>query len=960
MDKTFEQGRSEIERLCAYYQTNQRAFTTPGVKEAHVRQTLIDPLFEALGWDVRNQSRVAPQYREVITEDSLEIEGSQRAPDYTFRIGTTPRYYAEAKKCHLKIKNDFSPAFQLRTYGWTSKLPLSILTNFEEFSVYDCTKRPKQSDKPGTARILYLTFNQFVDNWRQIWDIYSREAVWSGAYGDFANSKRKRGTLEVDEEFLREIEGWREELAKNIALRNASISADDLNSAVQLTIDRIIFLRMAEDRKIEPDGQLLRLTERENIYERFIKNLCRKADDKYNSGLFHFRREEEVSEDPDRITPSLNIDDRIFRPIIRSLYYEFGSSYQFNVLPVEILGTVYERFLEKEIRLTAGHRVKIEKKPLRRKRHGVYYTPIYVVEYIVNNTVGMQIAGKSPAQLTGTRKDTQFRVLDMACGSGSFLLGAYQCLLQHYLDWYVEHSPDKHPKAILRHPRTQEWRLTIEEKKRILTTHIFGVDIDPQAVEVAKLSLMLKALEGEDDLSLIQQMELFHHRALPNLANNIKCGNSLISPDFFLRSFLHDPEDIKRINPFDWKKAFPEAIKAGGFDCVIGNPPYIQLSMQQFRDERINTYLREIFSISAGRMNTFVYFLLQAHKLCRNNSRYAFIIPNTVLGQEYYHEIRTKILSNSHLEHVASPHGLLFKDAVVETVVLVMQRIVGENCALSNAPVVFSDLHEQKGEQNAFSVPQVRLSENYMSAFVAPRNEMTESIKKKIDQSGTTIGTQFNLNQAIALKHDRAACLTDKKESKAHRMVLDGRHIRRYFTGDSPNYFKFDKDKIHSCKREDIFLVPEKVFFRRVGESIIASLDDQQKFALNTLVVVTPKPTATHNLRVVLALLNSKMMNWYYRTFLKSTKKVFSEIQARQIKQLQLPNPELLQNGERLAEISDCAETLIRLNKEIAPGISGPRRVAIEHQIESFESRIDGLIYACYGLNEEEISLIEG
>ncbi len=207
-----------------------------------------------------------------------------------------------------------------------------------------------------------------------------------------------------------------------MAIRNADLSSDDLNAAVQLTIDRVVFLRMAEDRGLEPYEQLLKLCERPNAYARFIRDLCRTADEKYNSGLFHFEKEPRISDPPDRLTSKLTVDDKAFVPILESLYFAHGSPYHFGVMPVEILGTVYERFLGKVIRLTAGHQAKVEEKPEVRKAGGVYYTPSYIVQYIVKQTVGHLIEGRSPAQLAGEKAKSPFRVLDMACGSGSFLL----------------------------------------------------------------------------------------------------------------------------------------------------------------------------------------------------------------------------------------------------------------------------------------------------------------------------------------------------------------------------------------------------------------------------------------------------------------------------------------------------------------------------------------------------------
>ena len=502
MSALFEQSKEQIATLCSYFQTNREPFLAQGVKEAHVRQSLIDPFFEALGWDVSNRKMTAPQYREVVPEDSLDVEGRHKAPDYTFRVGTLPKFFAEAKKCGINVGRDPAPAYQLRRYGWSAKVALSVLTDFEEFAVYDCTKRPRESDKASRARILYPRYEEYPDRWRELWDLFSREAVWSGAFDQFAASKRKRGTSEVDVEFLKDIEGWRKTLAQNIARRNVRLSAEDLNVAVQLAIDRVVFLRMAEDRKLEPYGQLLKLCEQPGVYSRFMHELCSRADRKYNSGLFNFQKEAGVSEEPDRITPKLTVDDRTLKPILKGLYFEHGSPYDFRVMPVEILGTVYERFLGSVIRLTPGHRAKVEEKPEVRKAGGVYYTPSYIVEYIVNHTVGKQIEGRSPAQLAGRKRKAPFRVLDMACGSGSFLLGAYRCFLDNCLDWYAGDKPEKHPKAVYRDPQDGQWRLTIEENKRILTTHIFGVDIDPLAVEVSKLSLLLKVLEGETDQSL--------------------------------------------------------------------------------------------------------------------------------------------------------------------------------------------------------------------------------------------------------------------------------------------------------------------------------------------------------------------------------------------------------------------------------------------------------------------------
>ena len=333
---------------------------------------------------------------------------------------------------------------------------------------------------------------------------------------------------------------------------------------MQQTIDRIIFLRICEDRGIEPYGTLLGLVNGGEVYQRLVLRF-RHADARYNSGLFHFETEKGRGDAPDTVTPRLEIDDKVLRDILKNLYYP-DSPYEFSVLPADILGQVYEQFLGKVIRLTAGHRAVVEEKPEVRKAGGVFYTPDLHRGHHRAADRGQAAGGLTLRQAAGMApragaRQAPIRVLDLACGSGSFLLGAYQYLLDWYLAAYLAEEPEKW--ATGRNPRLYqngrgEWRLTIAERKRILLDHIYGVDIDPQAVEVTKLSLLLKVLEGEDEQTIGQQLALFPERALPDLGRNIKCGNSLIGPDFYdgQQMALLDDEAALRINVFDWQASW--------------------------------------------------------------------------------------------------------------------------------------------------------------------------------------------------------------------------------------------------------------------------------------------------------------------------------------------------------------------------------------------------------------------
>jgi len=446
----------------------------------------------------------------------------------------------------------------------------------------------------------------------------------------------------VDREFLKEIESWREMLAKNIALRNPDVSIYELNYAVQKLLDRIIFLRICEDRGIEPYGQLHTKAESGDVYTHLL-NHFKLAKSKYNSGIFDFGT--------DRITQEFRIDDRVLKTVIQSLYYP-KSPYEFSVLGVEILGNVYEQFLAKVIRLTAGHQAKVETKPEVKKAGGMYYTPQYIVDYIVKNTVGKLVEGKGkmPEEIA------EIKILDSACGSGSFLIGAYTYLLRYHLDWYVSNEPKKHKEAVFQ-VRENEWYLTTAEKKRILLNNIFGVDIDPQAVEVTKLSLLLKVLEHESCESIDQQVKLGLEGVLPNLGGNIKCGNSLIGPDFYgtgQQERLFDEEEMRGVNVFD---------------CVVGNPPYVMHS-----DLPGSEYLYKKYTLSFGKPDLYRFFVEKSYYLLSNNGHFAFILPNTLLTIPAAKLLREFLLKNTNIVKICSFWGHVFRNARTNNVILIYEK----------------------------------------------------------------------------------------------------------------------------------------------------------------------------------------------------------------------------------------------------------------------------------------------
>lgn len=653
---------SRVIDLIDHFGRNVRAFRSGQYNETMVRREFIDPMFKALGWDVENQSGVPETYKDVIHEDQIKIGGQTKAPDYCFRVGGVRKFFLEAKKPSVNLEADNRPSFQLRRYAWSANLPVSILTDFEEFVIYDSRVKPDKDDKPSTARALYLDYTQYYDRWDEIEALFHRDAVLAGSLDKFAE-KDKRGVATVDSSFLKEIEIWRQLLAENIAQRNPQLTRRELNYAVQMTIDRIIFLRICEDRGIEPYERLKGIISSNSIYPKLC-NIFRDADDRYNSGLFHFRKEKGRPEYPDDLTLGLEIDDEPFRRIINGFYYP-DSPYEFSVLPIEILGQVYEQFLGRVINLTIERQAVIEDKPEVRKAGGVYYTPTYIVDYIVKNTVGSYVDGKTPRQVA------KLKVLDPACGSGSFLLGAYQYLLDWHRDWYVNDGPERHKKELYK-SASGEWKLTSDTRKRILLNNIFGVDIDPQAVEVTKLSLLLKVLEGESSQTLATQLRMFHERALPDLDSNIKCGNSLIAPDYYDNQQLgfFDEEERHRVNVFDWREEFSSIMSEGGFDVVIGNPPY-----GAYLYDSDKTYLYSKYKHQSYQLDTYLLFLENAvRNQLTDRGYFGMIIPNPWLTNLLQTGIRTLVVNETKLTDIVHFKFPVFPKVTVDTEVLILQK----------------------------------------------------------------------------------------------------------------------------------------------------------------------------------------------------------------------------------------------------------------------------------------------
>ena len=946
----------EVIELIERFRTHLNSYHAPAYKEAHVRQEFLNPLISALGWDIANQRGYDEAYKEVIHEDTVTVEGARKAPDYSFSIGGKLLFYFEAKKPSVDLKEDAAAAYQLRRYAWSAGLPVSLLTNFEEFAVYQGHPvLPDPSDKASTARVVYFTVDDLAEHWEKLCDLFSRDAVVKGSFDRFAKGpKGKRGTAAVDDAFLLEIEKWRDVLARNFALRNSRLTEGDLNAAVQRTIDRIVFLRICEDRGIERYGRLQATLGKAGIYGR-LTALFREADQRYNSGLFHFEREPGRPEHHDDFTLKLEVDDEPLSQIVRSLYFP-ESPYEFSVISGEILGKVYEQFLGKTIRLTPAHRAVVETKPEVRKAGGVYYTPAHIVNHIVERTLGPLVKGKTKAQVA------KLRVLDPACGSGSFLVGAYRFLLKWHRDLYLR-NPKRFRKELV------GTKLATAERKRILKNSIFGVDIDRQAVEVTKLSLLLAVMEGETQQTLDHQLRLFHERALPDLGDNIKHGNSLIGTDYRDTPDLGalSGEERTAINAFDYASEF----KAGDFDAVIGNPPYDVMEKERNASSwphwMLARYVRvhpEYEAALGGKLNLFRFFIVRSLQLTRQGGRFGMILPLALLADVSCASTRKHLmLSSKHLVASCFPQKdnaarRVFRDAKLSTAIITCMRhpvaktesarievnvypwdsfddaprtsnVAYRDAALldpENLPIPLVNEEEwvlcrrvhraagviRLGDESAFSITRGEINQTIYRKYITDDGRMARLLK------GVEV-RRFGLN--VKLKQGRREWFDEKAFLKD---FPDGRPVSR----------------LQRIATQRITGVDERV-------RVVAALVEPTYYFADSTNSIVVRPGTKYRAEYLLGLLNSKLFQWRFRLTSTNNNVGTNELESLPFRQINFAIANQKTAHDRLVELVERLTDLLH-KRRTTKGAEAIEQ--LERLIEGTDRLIDEHVLALYSL----------
>ncbi|MCL2075024.1 MAG: Eco57I restriction-modification methylase domain-containing protein [Betaproteobacteria bacterium] len=1027
-NSAFLQAHKKVVELINHFDSYaQQKYFQPDYREAETRKDFIDPLLKALGWDVDHERQRNPYEQEVKVESGLVVHDAraQKRADYAFYLAPNfrdVRFYVEAKKPNIHLDQNIDAHFQTLRYGYSAGTPLAVLTDFAQIIVLDCRRRPRP-DSSALQQVYkswhYGSFRN-PDKFAEFYWLFSREAHADGSYlrrvdelpkprgGARQRGLFKGGYQSVDESFLLELTEYRETLAKAFKKADASLDSVELTELVQRALDRLVFMRFLEDKQIETEVRVSKLGKGKNAWGDF-QAASHRLDKTYNGIVFkHLPRLDDAG---------FQVDEDVFGGICECLAAE-NSPYNFDAIPIHILGSIYERFLGSVIRATAKQ-VKVEEKPEVRKAGGVYYTPEYIVRYIVAQTVGKLIAGKTPDEIS------KMRFADIACGSGSFLLGVYDELLRYHVDWYNHPNRSKEAKEA-RCVKTDEgrWRLSLAQRRNILQNNIYGVDLDRQAVEVAQLSLFLKLLEEERAASVHQYRLDFARNAnmkklLPDLRRNIVCGNSLISWKIAGLAGL-SREDELRLNLLNFRDEFPKIMRSGGFDAIVGNPPYVRIQNFKKANPIAAKLLKENYrSAAKGNYDIYVAFVERGMSLFNASGKLGFIVPNKFFTAQYGEPLRGLIAESGTIESIVHfGDQQVFEGATTYTCILTLGRsqsnkflyetvndledwkdgkaqkigylpsssvtrlewnfVIGKSgelfqrlqstCTpLENAAEIFVGV--QTSADYIFHLSRIGEG-RYFSDVFQSEVEIEDGLMKPL-LSGIDVSSyrhpltatryilfpyRINGEEATLLPWDELRL----RFPKGAEYLSDKQGVLRFREGGKfadANWYRFGRSQNIGKQGRSKLCVPRLV--NRLG---VAS-DFSGDFVLDNVDVcgLSMRTDTKVDLRYTLGVLNSHLLAWVFPYLSASFRGGFLSANRQFLGQLpfrsiDFSNPRDKSLHDRMVAL---VEQMLEAKKQEANATATHAVESASRRCTMLEREIDDLVYELYGLTEEEISLVE-
>ena len=956
--ETFDLAFQQVQTLAATFEANKAHYLSPGYQEQEARQDFIDKFWTALGWDVTHASQTNPYAQEVKVERSVTMSEGKKRADYAFYLDPdfkNPRFFVEAKKPSVEIANKDS-YFQAIRYGWNGGTPLAVLTDFEQFHVLDCRARP-DIDTALSHAVQKYHYTEYGDRdkFGAIYWLFSREAVAAGELDKYVAERMPKapgkflqrglfhgGYQGIDESFLRELDDYRGTLARAFHAANPGLDSETLTEATQRVLDRLVFMRFLEDKLIEPEPMVAHFGDKGSAWAGFLL-ASRRLDTVYNGNIF----KPHLIDKPAFLAP-----DSVFGQICSDLSSE-QSPYLFSLIPIHILGSIYERFLGKVI-VVDGGLAKVEEKPEVRKAGGVYYTPDYIVRYIVAQTVGAQIEGKTPAEIE------ELRFADIACGSGSFLLGVYDALLRYHTAYYNAKAKGRTQEAQKAGCEKREgvWHLSLWQKRQILLHNVWGVDIDAQAVEVAQMSLYLKLLE-EETTATARDQNLLHGAILPTLNKNIVFGNSLIGTDI-LQDTLFEPAEERKLNPLDFKQAFPQIMKAGGFDAIVGNPPYRMLQPHNTTG-LVLSYLRENYFAADFKIDLFHLFLQRAVAQLKLGGYLGYIIPTTILNNVYVENLRKWMMNHCNIEQIAVAKGRVFADADVHTTVLVFKRESDPEKRARQHILTTTGLNETfVGNPQYSRSRQSEIAALPGAVWNILVNEQNFILISRLLQKYLSLAKVAAINRGL-ITGERGKYFSKEKLSEDYVPIIAGSDVLRYFTISPSEFVLFQRPAgAGGCWDRDVHFAPHKLVVRQIGQEPTVSIVREPLAVTGN--IFTVRATNLHYEIYLLGLLNSKLLKFFWQTMFADFKSSFPQVTIFSLAQLPIRTIDFSNPADKARhdKMVGMVEQMLTAKKELAAALTDRDTEYWQRKCDGLDRQIDELVYELYGLTDDEIALVEG